>query len=97
MPLGNMSHVLHNFLFSDAALATHRGESGESKKWMQTEDAGCWYTSHRCRMLYLISLVCLLSNTGMHEITGTIDSTLSPDQLYRALSEDVILVLLHIL
>ena len=64
---------------------------------MQTENAGCYYCSHRCRMLYLISLVCLLSNTAIHEITGPIDSSLSPDQIYRTLFEDVILVLLYIL
>ena len=60
------------------------------------EDAGSYYTSHRCRLQYLASLVCLLANCDVWEITGPIDTTLSPDQIFRALG-DVMLVLLYIL
>ena len=73
------------------------GEAGESKKWMQQQDAGMYYVTHRARMKYVASAACLLGNCACHEITGPIDSTLTVNQIYQGLCEDVMLTLLYLL
>ena len=63
---------------------------------MSTEDAGQYYVCNRYRLLFLLSLACLLTR-DVATIPGRIESNVSVDQIYKSLKEDVLLVLLYLL
>ena len=76
--------------------AYQQSEGADSKRWMSTEDGGAHYVSHRYRLKYITSCATLLTR-NVKDIPGVISNAHTPDELYKGLFEDVLLVLLYLL
>ena len=61
---------------------------------MATEDAGQWFVHRRFRLKFLYAIACLLTRNVCE--FSCVDNSLTLNQIYTALKEDVLLVLLYL-
>ena len=87
-------HILSYFYLWRSAY--QQSEGADSKRWMSTEDGGAHYVSFRYRLKYITSCASLVTR-HVKDILGVISNALTPDELYKGLFEDVLLVLLYLL